>query len=405
MYTPKRQQLRVENATLTAGVTAAVRLDQIQPIASIAGGHTYLRSLLIEVSATLVGNASDVIGEDHLHDLFSTIMLRLPGLDRPMIEFSTFAGSRLRYTQHFLSGKRSRAANGGAGGNVTPAAAGGTTYRLKYEIRFYLDRGVRESDLGMPIAFLREAADLELTVANTAAGGVFGAVIAAGAVTLTACTAELYERPEFVLPAFFAWQLFRLNQIQGNLPVAGRVLIGMIEVAAQTNAVGQAVIATGDRLTVQVSCDGRMVCERVRSQSLITQWCNYVAKARAEELADEEAGTNSWAPIFFPQAGDNAVKLTQAPLCVGRPEYLFTGADTSPDLLVLTTDLNDRQASLNRVARAGVATPDDWDTMPDKYLTAKTASKQPTAKGPDSGARVPLRLHLTVPGKRPAAKG
>lgn len=401
MYTPKRQQLRVENATLTAGVTAAVRLDQIQPVASIAGGHTYLRSLLIEVLATIQGNASDVIGEDHLHDFFSSIMLRLPGLDRPMIELSTFAGSRLRYHMHMISGKRCRAANGGAGGNVTPAATAGTAYRLKYEIRFYLDRGVRESDFGMPIAFLREAADLELTVANTAAGGVYGAVCNVLSATLTACTAELYERPEFVLPAFYSLQLFRLNQIQGNLPVAGRVLISLQEVAAQTNAVGQAVIAAGDRATVQVSCDGRMVCERVRSQSLITQWCNYVATARAEELADEESGTNSWAPIFFPQAGYGNVKLTQAPLCVGRPEYLFTGSDTSPDLLALTTDLNDRQASLNRVARAGVATPRDWDSNPDQYLTAKTASKQPTSKGPDSGARVPLRLHLEpVGGKR-----
>lgn len=393
MYTPKRQNLRMETTALASGSVTAVRLDQLQPIASIAGGHTYLRRLLIEVDVTMIGNDTAVVGEDHVHDVFTSIMLRLPGLDRPVIELPTFAGSRLRYVLHSLRGKRQRAANGGAGGNITPASSAGTALRLKYEIPFYLPRGVREADVGMPIAFLREAADLELTCAPIGTSGEFGSAISFSG-TVVRCTAELYERPEFVMPSFFSIQLFRLNQIQGALPVAGRMLHSLIEVAAQAVGVGQAVIASGDRTTVQVQCDGRMIVERVDSKALTEAWNAYVATARAEELPDPESGTTSWAPIFWPQAGPGEVRITQLPLCVNRPEYTFTGSDSSPDLIALTLDLNDKQAALARVSRAGVAVADGFESDPDAYLTPKTVSKQPTVKGPDGGARLPLRLHL-----------
>lgn len=395
MHTPKRLNLRVDSATGAQNGSSAVRLDQIQPVASIAGGHTYLATLILQVDATLVGNGAAVVGEDHVYDLLHSVIVRLPGLDRPLYELPVRAGSLLRFVKHALEGKRARAANGGAGGNITPAGGGGTAVRLHVEIPFYLPGGVRSRDTCLPIALMREAADVQI---QWAAANVFGADITWSA-SITRCVAEVYERHEFVLPTIFSWQLFRLAQLQGSLAVSGRVLMALLEVADQGNAAGQAAIADADRDTVQVNCDGRMVVERVDTKELVTAFNVYCARSRDEELADVEAGTNPWAPIYLPQSyGQQQHKLTQGVLSINRPEYTFTGTDSTPHLLALTTDLNDRTGALSRITRSGVPTPTGFASAPDAYLAAKTFSKFAASKDADVGARLPLKLLASATG-------
>ena len=409
-YNMRRYPIRADGATTLAnGGQLSLRLDQLQPLAGIPNGITYLRSMLLEFDITIVGNGAATIGEDHLHDFIDSLTLSIPGIDRQVYNLPQYAGSRLRYVTHAIKGKRARAANGGAGGTVTPAGGGGTAYRVAVELFFYCPRSVRESDWGIPINFLREAASVEIRyAANLAAGGYGGANIAVTG-SLVRQSVELYERPSFEFPTFFSLELFQLGALTGELPISARVLSHVIEVAAQTDANGQATIALADRTLVNLTVYGRMVVERCDTRTLVNMFNNYVAVSRDEELADP-ASTPSWLPWLFPMAGQGEVRATQNPLAIGRPVYNVTGNDTTPQLCVLATDLNDDEKVRQRADRVGLRVADgkaaDWARSPGSFLAAKTASKQPTTRGSDGAARVPLRFFPAgVPTAGPAARG
>lgn len=391
----RRYPIRADGATTLAnGGQLSIRLDQLQPLAGIPNGTTYLRSLELEFNLTAVGNDSATVGEDHVFDFLQSIVLSIPGIDRQVLNLTQYAGSRMRYAQWAITGKRAQACNGGAGGTLTPASSAGTALRARVEIRFYNQPGVRESDWGIPINFLREAASIEIQYAgNLAAGGYAGANIAITG-TLARQSVELYERPDFEFPQFYSLELMQLGALTGELPISARVLSHVIEVAAQTDANGQATIALADRTLVNLTVYGRMVEERMDVRTLVAMWNNYVPLARAEELPDPN-NTPSWLPWHFPMASTGNVKATQNPLAIGRPVYNVTGSDTSPTLIVLATDLNDEEKVAQRADRVGLRVAPgreaDWARNQGAFLSAKSASKQSVTRGSDGAARLPLR--------------
>jgi hypothetical protein len=390
MALPQRVNLAVENATFAFGQTVRVRLDRIQPIKRVPGGSTYLRRIVGIFRGTMAADAgagNQALSENHAHDIVDAIHLRVPGRQWPLIELPSRAGSILQKALHFAKGRRPRAHGGG--GAITVAEAG-TSVRLVYEIPFYNPMGIEPDDWGFPLALLQHQTELELRMA---ANGLFGNNMdAAGSVAGTwTFVAELIEREEFRIPQAFSIQSLELTGLQEQLPVAGRVLHAVVEVPVNGDALTDEVIADAERDEITVVVDGHEATARIDARDMVLLWNESFAKSRDEELLDVEAGAAPFVPWFMPLRDGN--KVTHLPLCTGQPQFRVTGTDTTPRVVVITTELNTRSNVLSEIQRSGVPVNPEVATAPERFMTVKTVSKSLARPGPNVAARLPVRLH------------
>lgn len=393
----QRVNVQVEGAAAFAhGGTALINLDKIQPLRRIPGGTTYLHRLVFTWRGTYTSDASAgnlTMDNEHAHDIFDSIFVRIPGRAWPVYELPNRAGSHLRAALHALTGRRPMAANGGASGQLTIAEAG-TAVRLTLELPFYCPYSIEPGDWGIPLALVQNQSQVLI---GWAAAGLFGTDMNAGSNvsgTLT-CQAELIERPEFRVPTAFSIQSMELSGVQDQLPLAQRVLHAVLEVPVHGNALTNTVISDANRDLITVTIDGHDVVRQIDARDQNVAWNLSYARTRDDELTAHEAGTTPFVPWFMPftsDKGDDA-RLSKLPLCIGQPQFVVTGTDTTPRVVCVSTELNTKQSVLTEVARSGVQVPPGLASSPESFMTVKTASKSPARPGADVAARMPIRIH------------
>lgn len=390
MGLPQRVNMQVETPTFAFGGTTRIRLDRVQPLKRVPNGSTYLRRILLVFRGTFTSDAGAgnlTLKENHAHDIVDAIHLRVPGRAWPLVELPNRAGSILQKFLHFAKGRRPRGSGGG--GDITVAEAG-TAVRLVYEIPFYNPMGIEPDDWGFPLALLQHQTELEVRMA---ANGLFGATAdAAGSVAGTwTAVAELIERAEFRIPQAFSIQSLELTGLQEQIPTAGRVLHAIVEVPVNADGLTDAVVSDANRDEINVVVDGHDLTRQIDARDMVLLWNESFAKSRDEELLDVEAGAAPWVPWAMPL--QDAGKVTHLPLSTGQPQFRVTGTDTTPRVVVLTTELNTRKSVLEEVQRSQIPVDPAVVTQPERFMTVKTASKSAAQPGANVAARLPVRLH------------
>lgn len=393
----QRLTLPVQTPTFAAGGTSRILLDRIPAIRRV--GTTYLQRIVLVFRGTFTSDAGAgnlTLTENRSHDIFDRIEFRINGRSWPIINIQQNAGSLLHKFFQFTHGKRLRSSggtvNGAGGGDITVAEAG-TAVRLVIPIEFQNPWGLEPDDWNMPLAMLQNQCEIIVGWHASANAGMFGAGMDAGsnvAGTLSAY-AVMVERDELRIPQFYCLERVNLGSLQDQIPIAGRVLNMLLEVAINSTGLTTAAISDANRTTVNVKVDGHDVtAPAVTSRDLLIDWVLNFPNARAEEVLDQEAGVAPFLPWFFPHS--RFVKITHLPACIGQPQFLAAGTSATPSLLVLTTELNLKAPVVAEVQRSQLQVPRGFLDAPERFVSPKVSGKGFARPGTDVAARVPLRL-------------
>lgn len=385
--------------TMTSNGGFSIDLSQIPAINSQPGGVTYLKKLHLRVDA-LFDNASGgavVPGDAHVFDVLEQLRIEIPGRP-PLLDLPTRAGSSYYRLMRAISGKRPMQANNG--GSLSVANGGTLAIRMHLPIVFETPRSIRPEDSWVPLAHMREGAQLRGTWANGAATGwgPAGVTITAASTTLT-CTAELVEIPEYRVPAWLEIKQLDQPGLDNDVfGLAGRVLHHLVEIPPQAaGQVADTVISDANRDLIDFTVDGRYVVERVDARERVADWGQEFATDLAEYF-EMEGGAANFVPILTPPnvASQGGYKITQVPIARGNPHLRVTGTLTTVRLIAYMTHLNTSRSILDSVRDAQIPVPADLsDKTLGDYFGPKTASKGDAPKGSLGASRLPAKLYPT----------
>lgn len=384
------------NDTYVSGGRARVPLDEIQEIASSAGMVTYLRGLRLRLDVTLANGsgAPIVIGNTRILDLLQDINLDVPG-HPPLVDLHEGAGSKLYALKWAMEGMKPPVPAPAAGAGALSVPAGGSlVVRATLEIPFRLPGGVEEDDSNIPLVSLRKGAELQLVWCPTAN---FGADITVSAATRVTVLADLIERSEFRAPVWTTIGNIEQNGRDAKIPLAGRVVHAIIEVQEPTaGQIADGAVTDAERDECNLTYDGRMLLERVDARDLVTFWSDVYAVSVADRLPDHELNTSPFVPLHLPWRSRTrgGYKVTQLPLAKEEPQLRVTGTDTTPQLVYLTSYLNNSRAIVQQVQTAEIPVP--RGLSPDnlgQFFRPKTFSKDDAASGARTASRLPAKLY------------
>lgn len=380
-------QVRGSQTVTANGQVLTCNLSEVQPIAKVPGGHTYLVGLHVAIDAvyTEVGGGDDTLEERRALDVLDEVRLSIPGEAKPIYNVVGRAGSLLHNLIHAATRKRPRSANGG--GSITITKSTTTNVRSKHWLPIRWPQFSRPRDFDIPLALLQDAI-LTIKVAGAS-------LVHATDPALTTATvqvfAELVEKNEFTTPTFFNVENLELSGLSEKLPLEGLCLAALIE-SGVNGASGLVAnpVTSAERTTVRLTIDGDTKLQDVNYIDLAARWNIYVP-GRDEELPDVEGDACPFVPIVAPPA---PVKLTELDHCKKGPQLVVAGTDTTPHVVWLATQLTDRMASRARLAKAGVPLPRGANAQNfESYLGSKTLTKDPAVAGDDGAHRLPMRLH------------
>jgi len=383
--------------TMVSNGGFSIDLSQIPPINGQAGGVSYVTKLHLRVDVT-IANASGgavVPGDAHVFDVLESLRLEIPGRP-PLIDLSTRAGSSWYRLMRAVGGKRPMQANNGGSLSINNGAS--LAIRLHIPLRLEFPGSINPGDAWIPLAHLREGAQLRGSWGDAAATGwgPAGVTITAASTQLT-CTAELIELPEYRVPAWLEIKQLDQPGLDNDVfGLAGRVLHHLVEIPTQAGGqVADTVITDANRDLIDFQVDGRYVVERVDAREKIADWDQELAASLAEYF-EHEAGTSNFVPILFPpnNRAQGGYKVTQLPVCRGNPHLRVTGTLTTVRLIAFMSHLNTSRAVLDSVRDAQIPVPSGLtaETM-GSYLAPKTVSKDDAPKGSMGASRLPAKLY------------
>lgn len=356
----------------------------------------------IEIACDVVfthdGGAPINLAELAAHKVIEEVTLRLPN-GHVFYDLPAQAGVLLYQLHHGLFGRRPPC-HGGGGAVALPNGAN-TTVRVKFYLPFQAPHGINPQDWNLALRDLR-AAQLTIRWANGAAGGVFndGANNPRIVSATMRASIDLVGRADQATPGAGEWRYaprwtfgtMLLSSVEEQVPLKGRVLHALFEVRTQADGIANTPFALADRsLVTLLTADGVTVVDREDARDLVTRWNRHFAAARAEELAEHDAGSNTFLPLFVPLS--RPAKVTQLPALTEHPTLRVTGAVTTPRILYATSELTTIADVQTAIRDGDVPRPPEFAANPEAFLDAKTASKSTAAPGIAAFRRLPVRLH------------
>lgn len=385
------RELQVRGASsYSSEGTAKIPINEIEPVGAVPDGVTYLQAILLTIDYVITENntSAQTLEEKRALDVIQRIFLRVPGEEEGAIyDLSTNAGSKLYNFLHCVNGRRPRGPNGG--GNVSVAKGTTTNVRIKLLIPFNFPTMAKPDEFEWPVDLL-QGASLELKWA--AGATVFGAAqpVTSGSIQAHAI---LIERDEFRVPVRFCVKNEVLSGVNEKVPCAGKVLLGLLEVQDNGDAVlTEEELPDAERNDLSLIIDGHHFTQKVDFIDQVELWNATAPVTRDDELAQVEGNLTPFVPLVWPALFGG--RSSYAPLPKKDPKYVVTGTELTPELIVWTSALNTRRAVMDQLTAADVEIPAGMtQENAHGYLTAKSASKDTVKRGAAGAARMAIRLH------------
>ena len=364
----------------------AVGLNLLRSIKLIdQGGVTYCRSFLfwLTVEVTNATAAPITVAGKRLADVVDGLLFRYQGSE-DAVDLPNGAGGRLLTALHWLNMDPVPVAD------LVVPANGSATAKFLLPLPFEFDAFARPQDFQIPISMIKSGA-LELRWSRS---DIFGAglTITGGSVD---CYVSYLEKSELVLPAKFRLSSIKAGTSEYSLPIAGRVLGGLLEVpAVQASSPAAPLLVAANRTSVTLDLDGRKRLKEIDPAVLAARW-NFQVEEVAR-LPAYEAGV-PFLPIY--DLNEPVRRLTHFPLLREEPILKIGGPLASADLLVFTTHSRSTAGVISDFDRAMPSMAGDMtpESVP-AHFSGKTASKRPARAGHSGTMRLPLRYRPTKSG-------
>jgi len=361
----------------------AASFDQLRPV----GASPAIRQLIIDLTLVFEHDAGAPVNlpEEFPFRALEQIQLKTPR-GHTFVDLDEQAGWLLYCALWAMNGKKPQ--RHGGSGNISLTNGTTTTVRVALPIPFKVLGGIEEDDYNVALADLQKS-QLVMVWAIAGAGGVFDS--GANNERLTAAStvrvfADMIGRndeeyrggPRFSLRS---WECPGVNE---RLPIAHERLVWLIEAPLHAAGITANRITDAERDNVKLIVDGEIIVDDVDVRFLSRQWNQIHARGASteEELPNHETDTSPWVPLYFPRR--RPYKLMHAPACMKNPQVRFSGTDTTPKLVFLTSTILDNEAALGQLRDAKLPA----DAI--ERLSTKSASKSDV--GPDVRGSLPYAI-------------
>lgn len=356
-------------------------------VPDIAGLLPSVRGIVIEGSLVFQHDAGAPVAmqEEIPFRAIEKLFLQGKKTKHVYLDLDEQAGWAAYVVQWFLTGKKPQ--RHGGGGNVSLTNGTTTTVRISIYIPFILPASAEPDDVNTVLADLLKS-QLEITWANADAGGVFDSGANNERLTSAStlrCFLDLIGRENELYRGGprLSIRSHELPGLNERLPIANEKLLGLIEIPLHAAGVTPNRITDAERDLFRFTSDGDTPTNDVDVRDLSRHWSRLHARTADDELVHHETDASPWLPLVFPKRPRN--KLPQTHEVDANPQVRFTGTDTTPKVITITTSRHDDGDVMRAIKDSGVELPPDFAADPTKYLSSKTLSKEGAGADVNSG--------------------